>query len=206
MLPRNEPPTPKGRYYEIRAKGLREFAGLRRDDERLDPFDLARAAGLLVAPFEQIAPLLTSETREHLLGDGSANWSGGAASHVLPDGRKLIILNPTHGVTRQQATLMEEISHLFYGHEPTRLSIKRKNRNGEVVARDYNDEIEEEAYSTGAAALVPYTALVRMVSSGKTIKEIAKHFGVSPALVEFRIKISKLWDNYASNVFSGNDK
>jgi len=185
---------------------LREFAGLKRDDERLDPFDLARAAGLLVAPFDQIAPLLTPETREHLLGDGSGNWSGGAASHMLPDGRKLIILNPTHGVTRQQATLMEEISHLFYGHEPTKLAVKRKNRNGEVVARDYNDEIEEEAYSTGAAALVPYTALARMVSAGKTIREIAKHFGVSPALVEFRIKISKLWDNYAANVFSGDDK
>jgi len=206
VLPRTEPPTPKGRYYEIRAKGLREFAGLKRDDERLDPFDLARAAGLLVAPFDQIAPLLTPETREHLLGDGSGNWSGGAASHMLPDGRKLIILNPTHGVTRQQATLMEEISHLFYGHEPTKLAVKRKNRNGEVVARDYNDEIEEEAYSTGAAALVPYTALARMVSAGKTIREIAKHFGVSPALVEFRIKISKLWDNYAANVFSGDDK
>lgn len=203
MLPPNEPPTPKGRYYEIRARGLREFAGLSRDNERLDPFDLARAAGLLVAPFEQIAPLLTPETRDHLLGDGSGNWSGGAASHVLPDGRKLIILNPTHGAARQQATLMEEISHLFYGHEPSRLSIKKRNQKGEVVARDYNNEIEEEAYSTGAAALVPYTALVRMVSEGKTIKEIARHFGVSPALVEFRVKISKLWDTYASSVFSG---
>ncbi|HMT08568.1 MAG TPA: ImmA/IrrE family metallo-endopeptidase [Pyrinomonadaceae bacterium] len=206
MLPRTEPPTPKGRYYELRARGLREFAGLKRDDERLDPFDLARAAGLLVAPFDQIAPLLTPETREHLLGDGSGNWSGGAASHVLPDGRKLIILNPTHGKTRQQATLMEEVSHLFYGHTPSRLAIQKKDKNGKVVARDYNNEIEEEAYSTGAAALVPFTALARMVSAGRTIKEIAKHFGVSPALVEFRIKISKLWDNYAANVFSGDDR
>ncbi len=185
---------------------MREFAGLKRDDERLDPFDLARAAGLLVAPFDQIAPLLTPETREHLLGDGSGNWSGGAASHVLPDGRKLIILNPTHGKTRQQATLMEEVSHLFYGHTPSRLAIQKKDKNGKVVARDYNNEIEEEAYSTGAAALVPFTALARMVSAGRTIKEIAKHFGVSPALVEFRIKISKLWDNYAANVFSGDDR
>lgn len=31
----------------------------------------------------------------------------------LPDGTKLIILNPTHGANRQNATLMEEISHVF---------------------------------------------------------------------------------------------
>ncbi len=29
------PPTFKGRQYELRAMGLREFAGLRRDDEEL---------------------------------------------------------------------------------------------------------------------------------------------------------------------------
>ena len=48
------PPTRKGRQYEIRAIGLREFAGLKRDDEKLNPFDLARYAKLLVATFEQI--------------------------------------------------------------------------------------------------------------------------------------------------------
>ena len=61
------PPTKKGRHYEIRAIGLREFAGLRRDDERLNPFELARYAKLLVARFEQIEPFLTDETKEHLL-------------------------------------------------------------------------------------------------------------------------------------------
>ncbi len=65
------PPSQKGRQYEIRAIGLREFAGLRRDDERLNPFDLARYAKLLVTSFEQIEPFLTDETKAHLLGAGS---------------------------------------------------------------------------------------------------------------------------------------
>ena len=65
------PPSNKGRQYEIRAIGLREFAGLRRDDERLNPFELARYANLLVASFEQIEPFLTAETKAHLLGAGS---------------------------------------------------------------------------------------------------------------------------------------
>lgn len=183
--------------------GLREFAGLKRDDQRLDPFALARFAKLLVATFAEIEPHLTPETRAHLIGDGKDKWSGGAASQTLPDGRKLIILNPTHGKNRQNATLMEEICHVFLGHKPSRLAIKKRGKNGETIARDYNEAIEEEAYSTGAAALAPYTALFRMVNDGRTSQEIARHFDVSRALVEYRIKVSRLWDAYQEKVFQG---
>jgi len=197
------PPTQKGRHYELRALGLRQFAGLRRDDERLDPFALARYARLLVASYADIEPLLTEETKAHLVGAGKDKWSGGAASQTLPDGRKLIILNPTHGKNRQNATLMEEVCHVFFGHQPSRLAIKNTDKNGETIARDYNEAIEEEAYSTGAAALVPYTALRRMVNEGRSINEIARHFDVSRALIEYRIKVSRLWDAYKEKVFQG---
>jgi hypothetical protein len=193
------PPTQKGRHHEIRALGLREFAGLRRDDQRLDPFKLARFAKLLVAPFDQIEPFLSEETKAHLTGEGRNYWSGGAASHTLPDGRKLIILNPTHPKTRQNATLMEEISHVFLGHKPSRLAVKTRDKRGNIIARDYNEAIEEEAYSTGAAALIPFTALRRMVCRGKNSAEIARHFYVSRPLVEFRIKISRLWETYKAH-------
>ena len=126
------PPTQKGRHHEIRALGLREFAGLRRDDQRLDPFELAKFAKLFVASFDQIEPLLSEETKNHLLGAGKESWSGGAASHVLPDGTKLIILNPTHPRTRMHATLMEEICHVFLGHKPSRLAIENRNKDNKT--------------------------------------------------------------------------
>jgi Zn-dependent peptidase ImmA (M78 family) len=97
---------------------------------------------------------------------------------------------------------MEEISHVFLGHKPSKLAI-RDAQGRPAKTRDYDRAIEEEAYSTGAAALVPYTALKRMVRRGMTIREIADHFRVSPALVEFRIKISRLWEEYKTHVFSG---
>ena len=203
MDPTELPPTQKGRHHEVRARALREFAGLRRDDQRLDPFKLAQYAKLFVASFDQIEPLLTEETRAHLTGSGKDAWSGGAASHTLPDGKKLIILNPTHGRNRQNATLMEEICHVFLGHKPSRLSVERRDKHGRIIARDYNESIEEEAYGTGAAALVPYTALRRMVESGRSSREIARHFYVSPALVEYRIKVSRLWATYQERLFQG---
>ena len=196
------PPTQKGRHYEMRAKGLREFAGLKRDDQRLDPFKLAQYANLLVVSFDEIKEL-TEQTTNHLLGEGKDKWSGGAASLKLPNGQKLIVLNPTHAKTRHKATLMEEISHVFLGHKPSRLQVKNRNKEGKIIARDYNAAIEEEAYSTGAAALVPYTALKRFVEQGKTSREIAQHFNVSRALVEYRIKVSRLWDAYKENLFHG---
>jgi len=197
------PPTQKGRQYEMRAIGLREFAGLRHDDERLNPFDLASFAKLLVASFEQIEPFLTAETKSHLLGAGSDKWSGGACSQSLHDGRKLIILNPKHGENRQNATLMEEICHVFLGHKPSRLAVETINKHGKPIARDYREDDEEAAYSVGAAALVPYSALQRFVEEGKTSREIARHFNVSRELVEYRMKISRLWEDYKVKVVSG---
>lgn len=194
------PPTQKGRHHEIRARGLREFAGLRRDDQRLDPFKLARYANLLVIPVDEVKGL-SPETLDELLGAGKDKWSGGAASHKLPNGQKLIILNPTHGKNRHNATLMEEICHVFLGHKPSRLAIQNRDKEGNVIARDYNATIEEEAYSTGAAALVPYPGLKKFVEEGKTSAQIARHYNVSRALVEYRIKISRLWDSYKQNLF-----
>ena len=195
------PPTQKGRHHELRAQGLREFAGLRRFDQRLNPFELAEYANLLVVSFDQVESFLTEETLSQLLVGAKDKWSGGASSQKLPDGRKLIILNPTNGKNRHNATLMEEISHVFLGHKPSRLAIVNRDKQGNIIARDYNADIEEEAYATGAAALVPYLGLKHFIGKGKTAAEMARHFNVSRALIEYRIKISRLWDSYTKNLY-----
>lgn len=190
------PPKSKSREYELRALGLRDFAGLKNSRQRLDPLRLARYAKLAVATFDQIAAALSEETRRQLIEKGKNEWSGGASSQTLPDGRKLIILNPTHGKNRQNATLMEEIAHVFLGHNPSRLAIRGETSDGRLTARDYDAKIEEQAYSVGAAALVPYAGLRELVYEGKSSRMIARHYGVSRMLVEFRIKTTHLWEEY----------
>ena len=192
MLLGDLPPGEKWRNFELRALGLRDFARVR-SDQPLDPFDLAQFANLLVIRFDEVAGL-SETTREHLLGSASEKWSGGAVT--LPNGMKLVILNPTHGRSRTNATLMEEICHVFLGHKPNRLSVVTKDDRGKVMNRDYRKADEEEAYAVGAAALVPYASLKRQLLQGKTSKEIALHFGVSPELVEYRMKVTRLWHDY----------
>jgi hypothetical protein len=189
------PPTQKGRQYEVRAQGLRDFAGLRQDEEPLDPWTLAHFAKLMVVDFNHIEGL-SPEAREHLLGAGADAWSGGTCSRPLPNGWRLVILNPKHGPQRNHATLMEEVCHVFLGHKANRLAIVAENKQGKMVARDYNDDDEEAAYAVGAAALVPYSALRRFMQRGKTSAEIARHFNVSRELVEYRLKVSRLWPEY----------
>lgn len=189
------PPTDKGKQYEQKALDLREMAGVRRDDEPLDPYELARCARLMVVDFERIHGLPRA-TRQHLLGPGSADWSGGACSRPLPNGWRLVILNPNHGRERNNATLMEEVCHILLGHRANRLAVVAKDERGKVVARDYNNADEEAAFAVGAAALVPFNVLRRLVLEGKTAAVIARRFNVSRQLVEYRIKVSRLWPEY----------
>jgi len=190
------PPGEKWRRFELQALGFRDFAGVH-SDGALDPFRLASFANLLVVDFDRIKNL-SETTRDRLLGSASEEWSGGACSHSLPDGRRIVILNPNHGPARTNATLMEEISHVFLGHQPSRLKVLATNKSGRTVARDYRRTDEEAAYATGAAALVPFAALRRFVLAGQQSSQIAKHFRVSRELVEYRLKVTRLWRLYQS--------
>lgn len=186
------PPGDKWRNFELKALALRDFARTRRDLP-LNPFDLARFANLIVLDFDQVQGL-SDTARQHLLGAASEQWSGGACT--LPNGMKVVILNPNHGPARTKATLMEEICHVFLGHRANRLSVVTKDERGKVMNRDYRKADEEEAYGVGAAALVPYAALKSLLLQGKAVREIATHFRVSRELVEYRMKVTHLWREY----------
>jgi hypothetical protein len=188
------PPGEKWRQFELHALGIRDFARVI-PYAPLDPFGLAKFANLLVINFDQIKDL-SAKTREHLLGSASEAWSGGACSRPLPDGRRIVILNPNHGRMRTNATLMEEISHVFLGHQPNRLKIVAEDERGRTISRDYRKTDEEAAYATGAAALIPFSALRRFVHEGQVSLQIARHFRVSRELVEYRLKVTRLWSTY----------
>src|SRR3954466_14319093 len=163
------PASDKRKQFELYALGLRDFAGVQ-GEQPLDPFALAEFAKLMVVDFNQIEGL-SAEARAHLLGAGADQWSGGACSRPLPNGWRLVILNPAHGQQRNRSTLMEEVAHVFLGHKPNRLAIiskdasrsdgSNKARKPQTLARDYNHDNEEAAYAVGAAALIPYAPLRR---------------------------------------------
>ena len=189
------PQSTKRRVFERIALRIREFAATP-VEARLDPWRLARRLSVRVLTPDDV-PGITPEMRAVLMsGDG---WSGGALP-PLPDGTRLVFLNPTHSPERQTATLMEEICHLVLGHTPTRIHGVEIADGTNERFRDFNAAQEEAAYGVGSAALVPYLPLRRATEFGLELPAIAKHYGVSKALVEYRLKVCRLWESHLSNL------
>jgi hypothetical protein len=178
------PPAASGKWRDFERKALevRRFAGLG-VFEPLDPFKLAEMLKLRVVSLADIAHL-SQQSKEYLT--ESDNWSGGATK-PLPDGTRVIIINERHSVGRKAVTLMEEICHSLLGHHPSLISATAAG------GRSYDRMIEEEAYAVGAAALLPYRALSEAMASGESISKIARRYGVTRALVEYRVRVLELW-------------
>ena len=123
---------------------------------------------------------------DHFRNHGSANWSG--IGIPLPGGGTCVIYNDSHPPCRIRATLMEEFFHLRLGHRTTTLRFYEDGPR-----RSYDRGIEEVAYGSGAAALVPYHSLQEMLSLGRSAPQIARHFDVSEDLIVYRLKVTRLY-------------
>jgi hypothetical protein len=171
----------KAREYEKQAVQVRKFAGLS-PYVRLDPFGLAGTLGMKVVGVRDVVGI-SDELAQRLLVGKSSEWSG-ASSGVLVDGTVIVVLNEAQSPQRRAATLMEEICHVLLGHQPNRLNLDAETK------REYHRVQESEAYGVGAAALVPYAGLVYFRQQGWNVSELAQHYGVTTALVDYRVKFT----------------
>lgn len=179
----------KARQIENNALTIRKMQKIGSSDP-FDPYKLAKKLGItVIVDLTKIRGLSSSDL--HLLLEVySDKWSGGG---VEIDGKMFVVLNPTHNEQRMKSTLMEEICHFLLDHKPTFISTFKGT---EYAFRDYNKEQEKEAFSVGAATLIPYLPLNKFIEQKKSAKEISDHFLVSEELVKFRIKITGLWSKY----------
>lgn len=155
----------------------------------LNPRALADSFGV-VFMYPQDVDGMTMEDLLFVTGLDAKTWSG--MSLALPGSGALVMLNPQQTQQRANVTIVEEVAHLYFGHQPSQLvtlpigSWKRK----------YDPAAEGEAYWTAAAALLPAQVVGRAVWSGRTAEDVGLEFGVSRELVEFRIKTLSLWLDY----------
>lgn len=181
------PPNPKQWDFEHNGLDVRQELGV--------PLDAAvdeRAAFSLLSNVTIVAhgELEMAQTYiERFRGGRSGRWSGMCVP--LPDGETFVIYNDSHAITRIRATLMEEFFHLRLGHPPTSVRIFKK----EGTHRSYQSDVEREAYESGAALLVPYKSLREMLLARESTASIATQFGVSPELVRFRAKVTRLYSH-----------
>lgn len=65
----------------------------------------------------------------------------------------------------------------------------------DLYKRIYDDAVEQEAYWTAAAALLPSKAVAMAVYRGETADDLAVRYSVSSELAEMRIKTLGLWSH-----------
>ncbi len=121
---------------------------------------------------------------QHLLGPGREEWSGFT---LRIGGRHLVVLNSAQSTRRQNSVLMHELAHIILGHE---LASAMLTGAGDFVPSTYNQEQEDEAAWLGGTLLLPRPALLWMRRQRLSDEEAATHFGVSPDLLRWRIRMT----------------
>jgi hypothetical protein len=183
----NYPPNPKQWPAERNGLKFREDFDIPLK-EPLRPFDVQmQMNNVVLLRQNDLAELVDPNTLNQAYGPSRNKWD--AATFRIDD-RFIIIVNDTRPRTRQNATLMEEFFHIILKHKPSRIEQCRVTG---LMQREYNRQLEEEAYWSAAAALVPYAPLRSFVENGITCCQIADNFEVSTDLVKFRLKTTRLY-------------
>lgn len=183
------PPNPKQWANERNGIALRDTLGL----SRTAPLPHEEAFALLPGQVEVLAhgEVPVAAVFVERLRKSGRSWSG--LTLPVPDGA-IVIYNDAHPLTRVRATLMEEFFHLKLGHPPSTIQLHA------AQSRTHNAAVESEAYGSGAAALVPFAGLRHLIEADRANgREIAEVFEVSPELVVFRAKVTKLYRKLCEN-------
>jgi IrrE N-terminal-like domain len=145
----------------------------------LDPLILAKHLGIIVWSPDQI-PGMKDDILKHLTVDDPESWD---AVTIESAGATLVILNSVPDVGRRNNSLAHEVSHVILEHEPAHVF---HTPDGHMVMNEYNEVHEEEANCLSGTLLVPRDALLEAIPRGMNETAMAKHFGVSAALLRMR--------------------
>jgi Zn-dependent peptidase ImmA (M78 family) len=82
---------------------------------------------------------------------------------------------------------MHELAHIRLGHVATRVDV---GPAGILLVSEYSEEDESEADWLASALLLPRDALHYFRGRGQTSEQIARHYGVSQQLCEWRLRMT----------------
>ena len=165
----------------FRAEAERISAAVRKDlgIAVVDPLPLDKAARTRKAAVVSAAELVEVERLAQL--ERLQAFAFSACTFEV-DGRAVIVFNPLRSEPRQQSDVAHELSHLLLKHELTEI-----REVAGVPFRTCRPDQEEEATTLGGALLLPRPLLLRAVSQGMGVDDIAGKYGVTPEMARFRL-------------------
>lgn len=175
--------------------------GFRRDLRQelvtaLDPRKVADHLGIRLFTVREIQALggLDDKHADQLLEHDSSSWS--AVTLILPETR-MVIINSTHSIVRQNSDIMHELSHLILKHSPSRVDTTEA---GFMILDTYDKNLEEESDWLSGSLLVPRDALLEVLSQGRSTAEAAAFFQVSVPMLEMRRRLTGVNNQLSSRL------
>lgn len=143
-----------------------------------DPLDPHALAAWLEIPIVRLSEFADQAPAvKHLLEVEQEVFS---AVTVFAGSRRTIVHNDAHAPTRQCSNLTHELAHGLLQHPPT----PALDNTG---CRHWDQDIEDQASWLSGALLVSEPATIAIAKGRWTVASAADHFGVSPAMIRFRL-------------------
>jgi Zn-dependent peptidase ImmA (M78 family) len=158
-------------------------------DQPLDSLKL-EVEGITVYKLTQTS-LLEAGLVYKLRTNSSSEWSAMSVPLDVTGDKWAVLLNDCHTQERQRVTILEEYWHILLGHKLTKIA-----RVAEAYGRTYDKVEEHDAYYLASATLLPKAAIEKAVKAKRNSADIAKTFGTSVELVDYRIKRLGLWRDH----------
>ncbi len=131
---------------------------------------------------------LDARTARLLRTDARGEWSAMSVPLDPENENWAVLLNDSHQIERQRVTVLEEFWHILLGHKLTKIA-----RIAEAYGRTYDKTEEHDAYYLASATLLPKSSMIEAVKTKLSSERVAKAFGTSSELVDYRIKRLGLW-------------
>jgi Zn-dependent peptidase ImmA (M78 family) len=160
---------------ERMALQIRQELGLR----PVDPLDLRALAarrGVDIVVADSLVPRADLEELERLQA-----FAFSACTFDV-DGTQVIVVSPLRSTSRQTSDIAHELSHILLRHQLTEI-----REIAGITFRTCRTDQEEEATSLGGTLLLPRPLLIRAVSRGMSIDQIAKTYAVTADMARFRV-------------------
>jgi len=169
-------------WCENTAVSLRKKLG-REPSDPVSPEALAKLLEVRIWQAEEI-PGVDPESLRILLHEDPDSWS---AITIHVQGQAIIVLNSAHSGGRPSSNLMHELAHILLNHEPSRLDV---SDDGVMMLRTFDRQQEAEADWLAGCILLPRPTLLACRKLGLENAAIARRYGVSQKMVEYRLNVT----------------
>ena len=156
------------------AQRLRANAGVGRS-ARLKLKQLAASLDVQIVAADELVPIDALHEIERIQA-----YSFSACTFEVKE-RYVVVFNPIRSRPRRRSDIAHELSHIILEHDLTEIQYLN-----DVPFRTCRPDQEQEATALGGTLLLPRPALLQAARSGATIDQVARKFGVTKQMAQFR--------------------